>query len=97
MSNIVVLRAHTRRQPLSYHETVQKQRMNTILYKSLENFRKMYKPVQLNSETSKTYRPIIVDGFIIWNATLHDKLNEIVMCPETFQIWMNKKEVKNVK
>ncbi|CAH8527811.1 unnamed protein product [Schistosoma rodhaini] len=46
---------------------------------------------------SETFYPVNVNELLIWNLYINNKLNEIIICPETYQIWLNNQKVKNIK
>ncbi|CAH8513576.1 unnamed protein product [Schistosoma bovis] len=46
---------------------------------------------------SETFYPVNVNGLLIWNLHINNKSNEIIICPETYQIWLNNQKIKNIK
>ncbi|KAH8861873.1 hypothetical protein KSF78_0007630 [Schistosoma japonicum] len=46
---------------------------------------------------SKTFYPVNVDGLLMWNVHINNTSYEIVICPETFQIFLNNQIVENTK
>ncbi|CAH8481863.1 unnamed protein product [Schistosoma turkestanicum] len=46
---------------------------------------------------SKAFYPVNVNGLLIWNLCIDNKPNEIILCPETFQIWLTNQKIENIK